>query len=99
MKHKDALPSAEDGGTFQKVHVNKMPFKYKYAHILLPVLLVIVDYCAVLAAEQLAFTLRNFLIKNHGILHISPVHFYVVCPAIFLLFLHISLCKTCNFPI
>ena len=89
MEDKDFLSSVEDDGAFHKVHVNKIPFKDKYAHILLPALLVIIDYCAVLASEQMAFMLRNFLIKNHGTLYISPLHFYVVCPLIFLLFLHI----------
>lgn len=73
----------------RKEEVYKISFKDKYAYILLPVLLAIADYCAVLAAEQLAFTLRNFLITDHGSLYISQLHFYVVCPAIFLLFMHI----------
>ena len=73
----------------RKEEVYKISFKDKYAYILLPVLLAIADYCAVLAAEQLAFKLRNFLITDHGSLYISRLHFYVVCPAIFLLFMHI----------
>ena len=89
MKHKDALPSVEDGRNYHKEHVYKIPFKDKYAYIFLPVLLMLADYFAVLTAEQMAFMIRNYLIKNHGTLHISPLHFYVVCPAIFLLFLHI----------
>ena len=89
MKDKVALSSAEDGRAFHKVHINKIPFKDKYSHILLPLLLMISDYFAVLTAEQLAFMIRNFLIKNHGMLYISPLHFYVVCPVIFLLFLHV----------
>lgn len=89
MKQNNLPASVDDGESYNKIQAHKIPFKDKYAHILLPALLVIIDYCAVLASEQLAFMLRNFLIKNHGTLHISPLHFYVVCPAIFLLFLHI----------
>ena len=86
-----------DGGeSDKKKQVHKVPFKDKYAYILLPVLLAIIDYCAILVAEQLAFMLRNFLIKNHGVLYISGLHFYVVCPLIFLLFIHVCQLYTCQ---
>ncbi len=89
MKQNNLPASVDDGESYNKIQAHKIPFKDKYAYILLPVLLLIIDYCAILVAEQLAFMLRSFLIKNHGVLHITGVHFYVVCPVIFLLFMHI----------
>ena len=44
----------------------KMKTSNQYAYIILPVILFLSDYCAVLCAEQLSFTLRNLLIVNHG---------------------------------
>jgi undecaprenyl-phosphate galactose phosphotransferase len=49
----------------------------------------VLDYCAVILAEQLSFTLRNMLIKNHGVLRITWLHFYVICPIIYLTYLNI----------
>ena len=57
---------------------------------LLPVLLMVVDYIAVVCAEQTAFSLRNFLIENNGKLHISWLNFWIVFPAMFLLFINIE---------
>ena len=96
MKQNNLLASVDDSESYNKIQVHKVSFKDKYAHILLPVLLVIIDDCAVLASEQLAFMLRNFLVKNHGVLHITGLHFYVVCPVIFLLFMHICRLYTCQ---
>ena len=70
--------------------VHKLSFKDKYAYFLLPLLFIVLDYLAIISAEQLAYTLRNLLIKNHGRLHISWLHFYVICPVIFLIFLNIE---------
>ena len=75
---------------FHKTHVSKISFRDKYAYLLLPVLLIVLDYFAVISAEQLAYTLRNLLIKHHGILRLSWLHFYVVCPVIFLFFLYVG---------
>ena len=75
--------------TFHKAHAHKISFKDKYAYILLPILLALLDYCAVLCAEQCAFTLRNLLIKHHGKLRISWLHFYVIAPFIYLAYLNI----------
>ena len=38
----------------------------RYTSFLLPILLIIVDYIAVVSAEQVAFVIRNFLIPDGG---------------------------------
>ena len=70
-------------------NIHKISFKDKYAYILLPLLLAALDYFAVLSAEQIAFTLRNLLIKHHGKLHITWLHFYIICPVIYLVFMNV----------
>ena len=74
----------------RRARAQKIPFKEKYGYMFLPVLLAVLDYCAVVCAEQLAFTLRNLLIKDHGVLHISWLNFYVICPVVYLIFLQIE---------
>lgn len=57
---------------------------------LLPLLLVVIDYLAVVCAEQTAFSLRNFIVENNGRLHISWLNFWIVFPAIYILFLNVE---------
>ena len=76
--------------TSQKECGNRISFKDKYAYVLLPLLVFVLDYCAVLSAEELAYTLRNLLIRHHGKLRLSWLHFYVICPVIFLILLNIN---------
>ena len=59
----------------------------KYATFLLPLLLIAIDYIAIVSAEQAAFSLRNFLVTTNGQLHISWLNFWVVFPTIYLLFI------------
>ena len=61
----------------------------KYTNIILPVLLVILDYIAIVSAEQLAFNFRNWYVGNNT-LHISWLNFWVVFPALYLIFLNIE---------
>ena len=63
--------------------------KNKYSTIVLPLLWVVIDYLAVLLAEQLSFFLRNALITNSA-LHISWLSFHVIGPAIFILFMQVQ---------
>lgn len=74
----------------RRARAQKIPFKEKYGYLLLPVLLAVLDYCAVICAERLSFALRNLLITNHGVLKISWLHMYVICPVIYLIFLNIE---------
>ena len=67
--------------SFQKIN--------KYTNIILPVLLVILDYIAIVSAEQLAFNFRNWYVGNNT-LHISWLNFWVVFPALYLIFLNIE---------
>lgn len=59
----------------------------KYTSFLLPLLLLVIDYLAIICAEQAAFSLRNFLITTNGKLNISWLNFWVVFPTIYLLFI------------
>ena len=78
------------------VTADKMKTSNKYAYIILPVILVLSDYCAVLCAEQLSFTLRNLLIVNHGELRVPSLIFYVITPLIYVVYLHICESYTRN---
>ena len=62
----------------------------KYSSYLLPVILMVVDYGAVLCAEKVAFELRNFFIPDGGMLQISWLSFFVVCPLTYLIFFHMG---------
>ncbi len=61
----------------------------RYAYLFAPLLLLLADYCAVLCAEQLSFTLRNIFIQDHGELLITRFHFFVVAPVVYFVYLHI----------
>lgn len=60
----------------------------KYSNYLLPIILMVVDYCAVLCAEQIAAGLRDMFFLQKGILHVSWLNFYVIFPLTYLLFFH-----------
>lgn len=62
----------------------------RYTSFLLPILLIIVDYIAVVSAEQVAFVIRNFLIPDGGVLHISWFNFWVVFPLLYLIFINVE---------
>lgn len=49
----------------------------KYTNIILPFVLICVDYIAIVCAEELAFNFRNFYTGNSN-LHISWLNFWVV---------------------
>ena len=74
----------------------KMKTSNQYAYIILPVILFLSDYCAVLCAEQLSFTLRNLLIVNHGELRVPNLIFYFITPLIYIVYLHICESYTHN---
>ena len=61
----------------------------RYTYILAQLLILIADYCAVLCAEGLSFVLRNHFIRNHGVLEIAWLHFYVITPVIYFAYLHL----------
>ena len=61
----------------------------KYVTIILPVLLVLLDYVVVVAAEQCAFTLRNSFFRSSR-LHISWLNFWFTFPVIYLFFINMK---------
>ena len=61
----------------------------KYTNIILPFVLICVDYIAIVCAEELAFNFRNFYTGNYS-LNISWLNFWVVFPLIYLIFLNIG---------
>lgn len=69
---------------------NEIKATNKYVTFLLPMFLIIIDYLAIIGAEEAAFSLRNFLITTNGKLHISWLNFWVVFPTIYLLFLAVE---------
>ena len=78
------------------VTADKMKTSNQYAYIIVPVILFLSDYCAVLCAEHISFTLRNWLIVNHGELRVPSLIFYVITPLIYIVFLHICESYTRN---
>lgn len=69
---------------------NEINATNKYVTFLLPLLLITIDYIAIVCAEQAAFSLRNFLITFNGTLHISWLNFWVVFPIVYLLFVAVE---------
>ncbi len=69
---------------------NEIKATSKYTSFLLPLLLVLIDYLAIVCAEQIAFGLRNFFVTTNGKLHISWLNFWVVFPTIYLLFIAVK---------
>ena len=61
----------------------------KYTNIILPFVLIIVDYIAIVCAEQFAFNFRNFYTGNYS-LHISWLNFWIVFPLLYIIFLNIE---------
>ncbi len=62
----------------------------KYYKLVLVLLFLLLDYLALVAAEQCAFFLRNLGWQHISELHISWLNFWVIFPGIFMLFLHIG---------
>ena len=56
------------------------------ASFVLPILLFLIDYIAIVCAEQSAFSLRNFLVPDGGKLYIGWFNYWIVFPTIFMLF-------------
>lgn len=62
----------------------------KYYKLVLFLLFLLLDYVALLAAEQCAFFLRNLGWEHISTLRISWLNFWVIFPAVYILFLHIG---------
>lgn len=68
----------------------KTSFLEANANFILPLLLMVADWLSIICAGRLAFFLRNILVTDHGILHISWLNSHVVFPIIFVAFFHIA---------
>ncbi len=66
--------------------IKKFPSSKNGLVCLLPVIFLAIDYIAIVSAEQVAFSLRNFLVPNGGKLYIGWFNYWVIFPAIFMLF-------------
>ena len=53
-------------------------------------LLLIIDYLAIVFAEQSAFVFRNVIVTDGGTLHVPRLNFWVVFPLLYLLFINIE---------
>lgn len=62
-------------------------FINKYAYILFPLLLLVLDYCAVLLAVKTSYCLRNLLVPRGGILRLSWGNIHIITPFIYLSYL------------
>ena len=60
----------------------------KYLNTIIAVLFIILDYVVIVASEQSAFLLRNFILNSTS-LHLSWLNFWVTFPLIFILFINI----------
>lgn len=65
---------------------------------LLPIILLITDYIAIVLAEQFAYTLRNILVPNGGVLRISWLNFWVTFPLLYLIFINMKQLYNRKFP-
>lgn len=69
----------------------------RYYTTVLFVLFMLLDYVAIICAEQGAFLLRRYLIQVDN-LHISWLNFWIIFPFLFLLFLHLNQLYTRRMP-
>lgn len=67
-----------------------LPWRKKYAHMLLPLILFFTDYTAIVLAEKLAYLIRRHWLPGAAGFHIPDIYLYVIVPTIFLCFLHIT---------
>lgn len=74
---------------FPERKLSAVSFKNKYSYILFPLLLLFLDYSAVLLAVKTAYNLRNVLVPQGGVLHLSWATIYVITPFIYLSYLAI----------
>ncbi len=69
----------------------QISFLEKYTSFLLPILLLLADYFAILIAEYIAFGTRKFIIPlRFDVFFVPDLYFYVFVPLIFLAFLHFA---------
>ncbi len=65
---------------------------------LLPIILLITDYTAIILSEQFAYILRNILIPDGGVLRISWLNFWITFPFMYLIFMNLKQLYTRKYP-
>lgn len=61
----------------------------KYTELILPIILIFVDYIAIISSEKLAFDFRSWYAGNSS-LYISWLNFWIVFPLLYIIFLNIQ---------
>ena len=74
----------------QQTSVHRISFSEKYASVGVVLLLILVDYLAVLCAEEMAFLIRSNIrtLYAGGYLYLPPLYFFLLVPTVFLSFLY-----------
>lgn len=80
----------------EKINTDSIKTSDQHAYIIVPLVLALSDYLAVVCAEELSFRLRNLLITNHGTLNVPSLIFWLVTPLIYIVFLHLCNVYTRN---
>ena len=82
------IPVAGTRPEYKQQHaaIKRLKKTNQYAYLLAPLLLLLADYVAVLCAEELSFVLRNYFVRNHGVLRITKFHFYIIAPVIYFVY-------------
>ena len=82
----------------QNFSIKKIPIHKRYAFLIVPIILLLTDYCAVLCAEEISMYIRNMIVpftanrmlaSSGGEFRISWLSFFVITPFIYLLFMQI----------
>lgn len=69
--------------------VSAISVRNKYSSELLPLVLMVVDYVAVLAAEWISCGLRNFFVTT-TVFKLSWLSFHVIVPVVYIVFMHVN---------
>ena len=74
----------------QQTSVHRISFSEKYASVGVVLLLILVDYLAVLCAEETAYLIRSNIrtLYAGGYLYLPPLYFFLFVPTVFLSFLY-----------
>ena len=68
--------------------IERISFVEKHIGFLLPLLLFVVDYLAIITAEESAYWVRRFIIPHGSGLRLSWINFWIVFPFLYIIFIH-----------
>ena len=69
--------------------ISSISLKNKYSSEVLPLVLMIVDYVAILGAEFFSYSLRNFFITT-TVFKLSWLSFHVIVPVVYMVFMQVN---------